>query len=170
MKTTSSHLKIGFGIGMIVVAAVVVALVALPAKQSAQLPGSTKLIAQNAILAGLPGGRLYPFTDTTPNRIVSAHIAVTDSTSGDTRHTCAPGFAPPDNIVILVGEAGGQLVSVMNADTNTGIGSESQCVFHVTVRPGENGVPEILTDIVVVNMGENPLSASNTITVTAEVR
>lgn len=97
MKTITSQQKIGLGIVLVAIV-VVVALVGLPAKQSAQLPGSTKLIAQNAILAGLPAGALFPFIDSTPNSIASAHIALTDSTSD-----CSPGAASPSNLVISGG-------------------------------------------------------------------
>ena len=116
------------------------------------------------MLSGLPPGALYPFIDVTPNRILSAHIAITDATGN-----CSAGAAPPAKLVILVGEAGGVLTSVANAATNTGIGSTSQCVFHVTVKPGENGVPDNITDIVVVNQADT-LTPLNTITVSAEVR
>ncbi len=90
-----------------------------------------QLISESALLSGLAPGALFPFIDTTPNSIVSAHIAITDATT-----TCAAGAAPPANIQILAGQAGGQLVSVMTAATNTGIVSATQCVFHVTVTPG----------------------------------
>jgi hypothetical protein len=57
----------------------------------------------------------------------------------------------------------------MTAATNTGIGSAAQCVFHVTIVPGQSGVPSEVTDIVVVNAGAAPLTGSNTITVSATV-
>ena len=166
MKNVNSNQKLGIGIAMIAITvAIVVALVALPTKQSAQFPASTKLVAENAILTGLPQGALFPFIDATPNGIVSAHIALTDATTN-----CSHDAAPPSNIVVLVGEAGGTLTPVMTAATNTGIGSSAQCVFHVTVTPGVADVPRRATDIVVVNAGAAPLTALNTITVTAEIR
>lgn len=124
----------------------------------------TKLVAENAILTGLPAGGLFPFIDSTPNKIVSAHIALTDATNA-----CAAGAAPPSNLVVLVGEAGVALAPVTSAATNTGIGSPNQCVFHVTVKPGRDGVPNRITDIVVVNGGSAPLTALQTVTVSAEV-
>ena len=125
-----------------------------------------QLISESALLSGLAPGALFPFIDSTPNSMVSAHIAITDATT-----TCAAGAAPPANIQILVGQAGVELVPVMTAATNTGISTTAaQCVFHVTVTPGSGGVPETATDIVVVN--GNPsvaLTGVNTITASAEV-
>lgn len=139
-------------------------LLALPSAAEESPP--PQLIAQSSILAGLAPGALFPFIDSTPNLIVQAHIAVTDSTSA-----CAPGAAAPSNIQILVGVAGGSLVNVMTAATNTGIGSPAQCVFHVTIRPGKGGVPSSVTDIVVVNTNlNNVLTGVNTVTVSASVR
>lgn len=124
------------------------------------------LLSQSAILTGLPAQAVFPFIDTTPNGIRRAHIAVTDSTEN-----CAgPGSGAPDNVQILVGVAGGPLVSVMTAATNTGISIRpDQCVFHVTVRAGAGEIPAKVTDIVVLNGGDGPLTAINTITASAEV-
>jgi hypothetical protein len=136
-----------------------------PGENKAQIAPTHQLISQNALLAGLAPGALYPFVDTTPSRIGRAHIAITDATS-----ICAPGAAAPANVQILAGVAGGGLVNVMSADTNTGIGSAAQCVFHVTIRPGHGGVPSRVTDIVVVNSnGAAALTGLNTITVSALV-
>jgi hypothetical protein len=124
------------------------------------------LVAQSALLAGLPAQALFPFIDSTPNRIRRAHIALTDATGN-----CAgPGASAPDNVQILVGEAGGTLVPVMTEATNTGISNRpGQCVFHVTVRAGAGEIPAKVTDIVVVNVGDSRLTGINTITVSAEV-
>ena len=127
--------------------------------------GGLRLISESALLNGLGGGALFPFIDTTPNKIVRAHIAITDATE-----TCEAGVAPPGFIAVLVGSAGVSLVSVMNATTNTGIGNRNQCVFHVTVVAGVGGIPANFTDIVIVNSGEGPLTGYNTVTVTAEVQ
>jgi hypothetical protein len=124
-----------------------------------------QLISESTLLSGLSSGALFPFIDTTPNSIVSAHIAITDATT-----TCAAGAAPPANIQILVGQAGVELVPVMSSATNTGIGTATQCVFHVTVTPGSGEVPETVTDIVVVNTNNSAaLTGVNTITASAEV-
>ena len=123
-----------------------------------------RLISESALLIGLEGGALFPFIDTTPNRIVRAHIAITDATE-----TCEAGASAPTNIQVLVGSAGVTLVDVMDATTNTGIGTPTQCVFHVTVVAGANGVPVDVMDIVIVNGGEGPLTGVNTVTVSAEV-
>ena len=62
------------------------------------------------------------------------------------------------------------LADMMTAATNTGIGTATQCVFHVTVTPGSGGVPETVTDIVVVNNNSSAaLTGVNTITASAEV-
>src|SRR5439155_10556353 len=126
--------------------------------------GTGRLISESAILDGLQGGALFPFIDTTPNHIRRAHIAITDSVE-----TCAPNGGAPTNIQVLVGVAGGSLVNVMTSATNTGIGSSTQCVFHVTIVPGQGGVPSQVTDIVILNAGEGPLNGDNTATATAEV-
>lgn len=124
------------------------------------------LISESAILAGLPAGAVFPFIDTTPNRIRRAHIAVTDSTTN-----CAAGAAAPDKVQVLVGEAGVALVPVLTAATNTGISTTpGQCVFHVTVRAGKAGIPARVTDIVVLNGGNIALTGANTVTASAEVR
>ncbi len=122
------------------------------------------IISNNAILNGLASGALFPFIDVTPHSISSAHIAITDSTSD-----CTAGAAAPSNIEVLVGVAGGTLVNVMDSATNTGIGSTTQCVFHVTITPGVGGVPTTVTDIVVVNTGGSALTGINTITASADV-
>ena len=126
--------------------------------------GASRLIVESEILNGLGAGALYPFVDTTPNNITSAHIAITDATE-----SCVAGASAPQNIHVLVGVAGGTLADVMDATTNTGIGNSGQCVFHLTIVPGQNGVPAQVTDIVIQNAGESPLTGQNTITVSAEV-
>ena len=142
-----------------------VALVA-PLGHAGEIPASRHLIAESSILAGLAPNALFPFIDSTPHHIVKAHVAITDATS-----SCEAGAAAPSNIQILVGVAGGSLVNVMTAATNTGIGSATQCVFHVTIAPGKGGVPAAVTDIVVVNANPSaPLTGVNTITVSATVR
>jgi hypothetical protein len=154
---------IAFSVGSITLAFVL--LLAVPLNNQAQIPASTKLVADSAILNGLEAGALFPFIDSTPNEITRTHIAVTDATSN-----CFAGAAAPFNIQVLVGVAGGTLVNVVTAATNTGIGSTSQCVFHVTVTPGAGGVPSEITDIVVRNSGASSLTGANTITVSAEIR
>ncbi len=136
-----------------------------PGENQAQIAPTRQLISQNALLAGLAPGALYPVIDTTPSKIGRAHIAITDATA-----SCAPGAAAPANVEILAGVAGGALVNVMTASTNTGIGSPEQCVFHVTIRPGHGIVPNRITDIVVVNANPGAaLTGLNTITVSALV-
>jgi hypothetical protein len=136
-----------------------------PGENKAQIPPTHQLISESALLAGLAPGALFPFIDSTPRRIALAHVAITDATSN-----CAPGAAAPSNVVVVAGVAGGALVNVMTAASNTGIGSSAQCVFHVTIRPGVGGVPGQVTDIVVVNSnGSAALTGVNTITVSAQV-
>jgi hypothetical protein len=144
------------------------ALIALailfPGENKAQIPPTQQLVSESALLAGLAPGALFPFIDSTPNTIGQAHIALTDATSN-----CAPGGAAPANMQIFAGVAGGALVNVATAATNTGIGSTAQCVFHVTIRPGAGGVPAQVTDIVVFNAGSAALTGINTVTVSALV-
>lgn len=151
--------------GAAALAGLAVAL-AHPPSTEAQIQGSSAFVSESGLLAGLASGAAFPFVDTTPRRMVRAHVAITDSTS-----TCAPGAAPPANVQVLAGEAGVALVPVMTAETNTGISTTpAQCVFHVTVTPGEDDVPDKVTDIVVLNTGAAPLTGINTVTVSAEVR
>jgi len=138
----------------------------VPIANAGETPTNAQLIAESSLLAGLAPNALFPFVDSTPHHIVKAHIAITDATS-----SCEAGAAAPSNIQILVGVAGGALVNVMTAATNTGIGSAAQCVFHVTITPGRGGVPATVTDIVVVNANPTaPLTGVNTITVSALVK
>jgi len=112
------------------------------------------------MLAGLAPGAVFPFIDTTPHTISSAHIAITDDTAN-----CSPGASAPSNVKVLVGQAGVSLVPVMNASTNTGITTTSgQCVFHVTIHPGQDGVPSTVTDIVVFERRRNASQCVNTVT------
>jgi hypothetical protein len=120
-------------------------------------------VVESDNLAGLPGGALRPFIDTTPSTISMTHITITDATED-----CGNGTAPT-SVQVLVGIAGGTLTNVMTGATNTGIGTDAQCVFHAEVTPGSGGVPAGATDIVVVNNGEGDLTDINTITVSAEV-
>jgi len=138
----------------------------VPLGHAGQTTTNSQLIAESSILAGLAPNALFPFVDSTPHHIAKAHIAITDATS-----SCEAGAAAPSNIQILVGVAGGPLVNVMTAATNTGIGSAAQCVFHVTITPDRGGVSRTVTDIVVVNANPNaPLTGGNTITVSAVVK
>ncbi len=138
---------------------------AYPTKKASAHGDDSQLIAESSLLAGLAPGAVFPFIDTTPHRIAQAHIAITDSTSD-----CHTGAAPPDNIKVLVGEAGVALVSVMDKTTNTGISTTpGQCVFHVTINAGQAGVPVTVTDIVVLNSGSAALTGINTVTASATV-
>jgi hypothetical protein len=118
----------------------------------------SQVVVQSSLLNGLSAGALFPFIDSTPSNITKAHIAITDATS-----SCSAGAAAPTNIQILAGVAGGSLVNVMTAATNTGIGSATQCVFHVTIVPGSGGVPAQVTDIVAKNAGSTALTGVNTV-------
>ncbi len=65
--------------GTLVAASLLAALLLLlPAHNQAQIPPTTQLISESALLAGLAPGALFPFIDTTPRNIVSAHVAITD--------------------------------------------------------------------------------------------
>ncbi len=158
-----SHRKYLVGVGVLLILALVLTQ---PTHHAAAQGDDVQLIAANSLLAGLAPGAVFPFIDTTPHKIAQAHIAITDSTSD-----CHPGAAPPDNVKILVGQAGVALVSVMDKTTNTGISTtQSQCVFHVTVTAGKGGIPETVTDIVVRNGGSSSLTGINTVTASATVR
>jgi hypothetical protein len=121
------------------------------------------LVAETVNLQGLGTGKLFPILDTTPNEIVRAHVVLTDDAvcDGDDANQ-------PDNIVVIVGQAGVALSTP--ALENTGIGgSGNQCIFHLTVLPGEDGIPSTVTDIVVLNNGAGSLFPRNSISVSAEV-
>jgi hypothetical protein len=138
----------------------------LPAGKASAPGGENQVIAESALLAGLAPGAVFPFIDTTPHGIAQAHIAITDSTTN-----CSAGAAAPSNVKVLVGQAGVSLVSVMGAATNTGISTTpGQCVFHVTINAGQGGVPNTVTDIVVLNGGASALTGINTVTASASVR
>ncbi len=140
--------------------------IAYPTKKASAHSDDTQFIAESSLLAGLAPSAVFPFIDTTPHKIAQAHIAITDSASD-----CHPGATAPDNIKILVGQAGVALVSVMDKTTNTGISTTpSQCVFHVTINAGQAGVPATVTDIVVLNGGSSALTGINTVTASATVR
>jgi len=139
---------------------------AMPSKTSKATRGEeVQLISASSLLTSLAPGAAFPFIDTTPNGIQRAHIAITDASTN-----CAAGAAAPSNVKVLVGQAGVALVSVMDAATNTGISTTpGQCVFHVTVAAGAGGVPDTVTDIVVVNGGSSALTGINTVTASATV-
>src|SRR5467141_3485001 len=137
-----------------------------PTKKASAQGDESQFVVASSMLSGLAPGAAFPFIDTTPQTISQAHIAITDATSD-----CHAGAAPPDNIKILVGQAGVALVSVMDKTTNTGISTTpSQCVFHVTINAGQAGVPATVTDIVVLNGGSAALTGINTVTASATVR
>jgi hypothetical protein len=139
-----------------------------PIRKAAASHEESQLVVSSSLLAGLGPGAVFPFIDTTPHSISEAHIAVTDATSN-----CSPGAAAPANVKVLVGNAGSHppvLVSVMGPSANLGISTTpGQCVFHATIRAGQNGVPNTVTDIVVLNGGSSPLTAFNTVTASATV-
>ena len=141
----------------------------VPIRKAAANNDGGQFVVSSSLLAGLDPGAVFPFIDTTPHSISSAHIAITDATTN-----CSPGAAPPSNVKVLVGNAGAVppvLVSVMGASTNLGISTTpGQCVFHATVRAGEGGIPNTVTDIVVLNGGSSPLTGINTVTASAAVR
>lgn len=152
--------------GAVFLGALALALAFGLANRAEAVAGDRALVVESAQLAGLPAKAVFPFVDSTPSRIERAHIAVTDATG-----SCKAGAAAPRSLQVLVGQAGGTLTPVLTAATNTGISTRpGQCVFHVTVTPGTDGVPAKITDIVVLNGGKRPLGQLNTITVSAEIR
>src|SRR5437667_4208436 len=160
-------MKAGKHYVVVLVGLVIVGLATvLPAGKASAPGGESQFIAESSLLAGLAPGAVFPFIDTTPHKIAQAHIAITDSTSD-----CHAGAAGPDNIKVLVGQAGVALVSVMDKTTNTGISTTpGQCVFHVTINAGQAAVPATVTDIVVLNGGPAVLTGINTVTAPATVR
>ena len=160
MKARKSYLVVLAGLVIVGLAA------ALPAKKASAHGDEGQFIAASSLLAGLAPGAAFPFIDTTPHGIAQAHIAITDSASD-----CHVAAAAPANIKILVGQAGVALVAVMDKTTNTGISTTpGECVFHVTINPGQAGVPNTVTDIVVLNGGSSALTGINTVTASATVK
>jgi len=155
-------------LGVLIAAVLVIAITSTAAVYAD--PGHEKkfkkgkwLVAETVNLNGLGTGKLFPILDVTPNEIVRAHIVLTDDAvcDGDNANQ-------PDNIIVIVGQAGVALA--FPALENTGIaGSGSQCIFHLTVLPGEDGIPSTVTDIVVKNGGPTQLFHRNSISVSAEV-
>src|SRR3989441_2804470 len=159
-----SHRKYLVGVGILLILALVLTQ---PTHHAAAQGENVQLIAASSLLAGLAPGAAFPFIDTTPHTITRAHVAVTDATP-----SCG-GATPtaPSNVQVLVGQAGVTLVPVMTAAANTGISTTTgQCVFHVTVTAGENGIPKTVTAIVVRNGGASALTGINTGTAPAAVR
>src|SRR5437588_10142725 len=145
---------------------VVALVVVFPTKKASANVGGSQFVVATSMLSGLAPGAVFPFIDTTPHTISQAHIAITDATT-----SCSAGAAAPSNVKVLVGQAGVSLVSVMGAATNTGISTTpGQCVFHVTINAGQGGVPNTVTDIVVLNGGASALTGINTVTASASVR
>lgn len=152
--------------GAVLAGLLMLALAVGATRDAGALPSDRAFVVESAQLAGLPEKAVFPFVDSTPNGIEQAHIAVTDDTE-----RCEAGAAPPESVQVLVGQAGGTLTPVLTAATNTGITTRpGQCVFHVTVEPGAEGVPELVTDIVVLNAGKRKLGPLATITVSATIR
>ena len=117
-------------------------------------------------LNGLEPNQWWPIVDS--NTKGTGNIAIADITLTDSTATCAAGTGTaPTNVQILVGKIGGTLVNVATAATNTGVSSWSglQCIFKVTVIPGQNGVPDTVTDIIAANAGGATLDGSANITV-----
>ena len=160
MKTRKYYAFLAVGLVLVSLAMV------LPAKEASANGHDSQFVVASSMLSGLAPGAVFPFIDTTPHTISSAHIAITDDTAN-----CSPGASAPFSVKVLVGQAGVSLVPVMDASTNTGITTTSgQCVFHVTIHAGQDGVPSTVTDIVVLNAGATPLSGVNTVTASATVR
>src|SRR5207245_9011343 len=110
-------MKAGKQYVVVLVGLVIVGLATvLPAGKASAPGGESQFIAESSLLAGLAPGAVFPFIDTTPHDIAQAHIAITDSTSD-----CHPGAAAPDNIKILVGQAGAARVAVIAKRPNTSI-------------------------------------------------
>lgn len=138
-----------------------------PAKKVAADSENVQLIAVTSQLSGLAANAVFPFIDTTPNHIVRAHVAITDATS-----QCSAGGPAPANITVLVGDAGAVPPNLVPVNFhNLGIGSIAQCVFHQTITAGKDGIPDTVTDIVVVNGNKSAaLTGINTVTASATVR
>ncbi len=160
MKARKGYVFLAVGVVLIALATV------FPTNKASANGDENEFVVASSMLSGLAAGAAFPFIDTTPRTISSAHIAITDATTN-----CSAGAAAPTNVKVLVGQAGVSLVSVMGASTNTGISTTpGQCVFHVTIHAGQGGVPSTVTDIVVVNGGSAALTGVNTVTASATVR
>src|SRR6267143_639562 len=106
MKVQKLHI---IGVATLVILGLVVTV---PIWRTAANHDDSQFIASSSLLAGLAPGAAFPFIDTTPQAISSAHIAITDATTN-----CSPGAAAPSNVNVLAGQAGGSLVSVLGAST-----------------------------------------------------
>ena len=157
-------------LGILVATLMVAAAFALmPVEQASARPRTSVIYLPAGYshnLNGLEAGQWWPIVDSNTKgtgNIVQADITLTDSTA-----TCATGTGKaPANVQILVGKIGGTLVNVATAATNTGVSSWSglQCIFKVTVIPGQNGVSDTVTDIIAANAGGATLDGSANITV-----
>lgn len=139
---------------------------------SARSISRPRAIGSSYSLAGLEPNQWWPLYDTTNfGEITKIRIALTDSTA-----TCAapPTGTAPTNVQIRVGQAGvgvdiWSYVNVATAATNTGVGSADQCVFRMTIKPGQNGLPSTLTDIVAANVGGATLDGTQNVSVLLKV-
>jgi len=81
---------------------ILVLLLALPVRHASARTDDLNFIAANSMLEGLAPGAAFPFIDTTPHTIVTAHIAITDATAN-----CSPSNpTAPSAVQVLVGQAG----------------------------------------------------------------
>ena len=159
-------------LGILAATVLVAATLIVEEVSASKILKSILQIGASYSLSGLEPNQWWPLYDTTDfGQIQIAHIAITDSTA-----TCAAGTGTaPNNVQIRVGQAGvgvdiWSYVNVATAATNTGVGSATQCVFRVTVIPGENGVPAVINDIVAANVGGANLDGTANVTVLIGVR
>ncbi len=153
-------------VATVLVAAAFAVMPVQKASTNVVLHGIIKTVGYSHNLAGLEAGQWWPIVDSNTKgtgNIVQADITLTDSTT-----TCAAGTGTaPTHVQVLAGKIGGTLVNVATAATNTGVSSWSglQCIFKVTIIPGQNGVPDTVTDIIAANAGASTLDGSANITV-----
>ncbi len=157
---------LGILAGIMLVAAAFAVMSVEKASSNVALHGIIRTTGYSHNLDGLKARQWWPIVDSNTKgtgNIVQADITLTDATA-----TCAAGTGTaPTNVKVLVGKIGGTLVNVATAATNTGVSSWSglQCIFKVTVIPGQNGVPDTVTDIIAANAGASTLDGSANITV-----
>ncbi len=157
---------LGILAGIMLVAAAFAVMQVQQASANKALQGIIRGVGYSHNLDGLKAGQWWPIVDS--NTKGTGNIVQADITLADATTTCAAGTGTaPANVKILAGKIGGTLVNVATAATNTGVSSWSglQCIFKVTIIPGQNGVPDTVTDIIAANAGGSTLDGSANITV-----
>src|SRR6266403_2567813 len=87
MKARKGYVFLAVGVVLIALATV------FPTNKASANGDENEFVVASSMLSGLAAGAAFPFIDTTPRTISSAHIAITDATTN-----CSAGAAAPTNV------------------------------------------------------------------------